>query len=187
MMMRVQLFAWFTLLLVGIAQAEPNLAGKTDRPLRYRPDGTDFVITNGPERFNRPLYIRNSGMRVDAGDKPEFSLFLPGRGGNLRLGIRVGEKCKWLDEADQIVARYRPAGMIYEIHDPLLRSGSVHVELLTLADADGYIVRVEAKDAPEATELVFAFGGANGEKGRRNGDIGCESVPVSQFFAFKPE
>src|SRR5205814_4230668 len=105
--MRVQIFAWLTLLLATAARGEPNLIGKTDRPLRYRPEGTDFVITNGAEKFNRPLYIRNSAMRVDAGDKPEFSLFLPGRGGNLGLGIRVGAKCKWLDEADQIVARDR--------------------------------------------------------------------------------
>src|SRR3954471_23326299 len=85
-------------LLVFAVNAGPVLEGKTERPLRYTPQGTDFVIENGPERFNRPLYIRNSAMRVDAGDQAEFSLYLPGRGGNLRLGFRAGgdgAEAKW--------------------------------------------------------------------------------------------
>jgi hypothetical protein len=65
----------------------PMLADNIARPLRYTPEGGDFVITNGPESFNRPLYGGASAFRVDAGDRPEFSLYLPGRGGNLRLGI----------------------------------------------------------------------------------------------------
>src|SRR5215213_7258915 len=88
-----------------VASAAPVLEGKTERPLRYTPQGMDFVIENGPERFNRPLYIRNSAMRVDAGDQAEFSLYLPGRGGNLRLGFRAGAEVKWFDQAKQRVAR----------------------------------------------------------------------------------
>jgi hypothetical protein len=183
--MKLQIIALF--LLAQVAQAEPNLIGKTDRPLRYHPAGTDFVIENGPEKFNRPLYINNSAMRVDAGDRPEFSLFLPGRGGNLRLGVRIGEHAKWLDDAEKIVARYRPAEMLYEISDPMLGNGTVTIDLLTLAKNDGYIARIEGRNLPGNAEAVFAFGGVDGEKGRRNGDIGCEPVPVSQFFAFKPE
>ena len=38
-----------------------------------------------------------------------------------------------------------------------------------------------------ASELVWAFGGANGMRGRRGGDIGCEREPVSQFFQLQPE
>ena len=29
----------------------PNLAERIEQPLRYRPDGTDFVIENGAEFF----------------------------------------------------------------------------------------------------------------------------------------
>src|SRR3954447_20784450 len=90
--------SWF---LTFAASAGPVLQEKTERPLRYTPQGTDFVIENGPERFNRPLYIRNLAMRVDAGDQAEFSLYLPGRGGNLRLGFRAGADAKWFDQAKQ--------------------------------------------------------------------------------------
>jgi len=95
---------------------EPQIA----RPLRYFPDSGDFVITNGAEFFNRPLYCVNSGFRVDGGDRPEFSLYLPGRGGNLRLAIRTSAGAKWLHDAAQIIARYRPGSLLYQIRDPLL-------------------------------------------------------------------
>src|ERR1700748_3460572 len=63
----------------------PLLINNTARPLRYTPDGDDFLIHNGKEFFNRPLYGPNNPFRIDAGDLPEFSLYLPGHGGNLRL------------------------------------------------------------------------------------------------------
>src|SRR5688572_13292067 len=44
-----------------------NFFGQTARPLRYFPVGRGFVITNGTEFFNRPLYCLNSAMRVDGG------------------------------------------------------------------------------------------------------------------------
>ena len=59
----------------------PLLAGNTARPLRYRPVDGDFVIRNGGDFFNRPLYGPNINFYVDAGDLPEFSLFLHGHGG----------------------------------------------------------------------------------------------------------
>ena len=78
--------------------ARGNFLGRTERPLRYFPVGTDFVITNGTEFFNRPLYGLNSGFRLDGGDRPEFSLYLPGRGGNLRFGIKTAAGVKWLND-----------------------------------------------------------------------------------------
>src|ERR1017187_4334576 len=158
------------------------------RALRYTPSGTDFVITNGLEFFNRPLYGGNTAFRVDAGDKPEFSLYLPGRGGNLRLGIKTRAGVKWLNDAQKIIARYQPGAMTYEIQDALLMS---HVELrltaLPLSGTKGFIIRAELDSARLPVELVWAFGGANGMKGQRGGDIGCEREPVSQFFQQRPE
>ncbi len=157
------------------------------QPLRYTPERTDFVITNGPEFFNRPLYCDHSAFRVDAGDKPEFSIYLPGRGGNLRLGIKTGAGLKWLNDADKIVARYRPGAMVYEIQDSLLNDGELRLEILPLNAEKGFIVRAELASLPEPAQLIWAFGGANGMKGQRGGDIGCEREPVSQFFQLRPE
>ncbi len=163
------------MLYVGRGNFSNNLA----RPLRYTPQGMDFVITNGTEFFNRPLYGVNKSFRVDAGDKPEFSLYLPGRGGNLRLGIKTAQGVKWLNDADQIVARYQPGSMVYEIKDALMTDNrELRLTILPLSGTRGIIVRAEMNSAIPI-ELVWAFGGANGMRGKRGGDIGCEREPVA--------
>jgi len=165
-----------------------NFADQIARPLRYWPVAGDFVITNGAEFFNRPLYCINSAFRIDGGDKPEFSLYLPGRGGNLRLGLKTAQGVKWLNDADKIVARYRPGEMVYEIRDSLVNDArELHLTVLPLSDRKGAIVRAEMNSAGTPIELVWAFGGANGMRGARGGDIGCEREPVSKFFELRPE
>lgn len=164
-----------------------NLESNIDRTLRYHPDGEDFVIENGTEFFNRPLYCLNSAFRVDGGDKPQFSFYCPGRGGNLRLGIRTAAGAKWLDEAGNIVARYRPGSLLYEIRDDALNNGVLKISVLPLADAKGIILRAVLTNASEQVEFVWAFGGANGQRGSRGGDIGCEREPVSEYFQLRPD
>jgi hypothetical protein len=163
-----------------------NFENQTARPLRYWPEGTDFVITNGAEFFNRPLYCLNSGLRMDGGDKPEFSLYLPGRGGNLRFGIKTSAGVKWLNDAKQVVTRYRPGSLLYAIHDPLLGKGALNLTVLPLAATKGFIARAEF-NGTAPLELIWAYGGASGVRGSRDGDIGTERQPVSEFFQMQPE
>ncbi len=196
--MRLSLLIGLSLLLVAevgaqapaAAQVAPNLVSNVVRPVRYHPVGEDFVITNGGEFFNRPLYGGNTAFRVDAGDRPEFALYLPGRGGNVRLGVRTASGAKWLHEAATILARYRPGEMLYTILDPLLGAAELRVTAVALPSREGFAVCVEYNGAPgsrePAPELLLAFGGASGERGRRDGDIGTESVPISEWFQLKP-
>jgi len=147
------------------------------RPLRYRPDGPDIAITDGANRFNRPLYGTHSAFFVYAGDKPEFLMSLPGKGGTLWLGIIAGADpggdqsgadlpatCagKWLSEADQIVTRYRAGGMQYAISDTLLQSGRLVIDVIPQADSEGAALRVAASDTAPGLQLVWACGGASG-------------------------
>ena len=166
----------------------PNLESNIDRPLRYRPDGADFVIENGAETFNRPLYGGNTAFRVDGGDKPEFVLYLPGRGGNLRLGVRSAVGAKWLLDAAKIEMRYRPGELRYEVRDPLLGADGV-LRLVAVAyhQTEGLIVRAEAERVAAGSELIWAYGGINGQRGARDGDIGTERVPISEWFQLKTE
>jgi hypothetical protein len=169
-------------------QPRGNFSNSIVRPLRYWPIDGDFVITNGAEFFNRPLYCLNSAFRIDAGDKPEFSLYLPGRGGNLRLGIKTELGVKWLNDADKIVAHYRAGSMVYDIKDSLLTdTHQLRLTVLPLSETKGFIVRAELDYPWLPTDLVWAFGGANGMKGQRGGDIGCEREPVGKFFQLAPE
>jgi hypothetical protein len=170
-----------------ILTIRPTFEGYTQRPLRYRPEGADFVIENSQESFNRPLYGGNTAFRVDAGDRSEFSLYLPGLGGNLRLGMKKPTATKWLFEADKVVSRYRPGSMVYEIRDASLGDGMIEVTMMAMYTAEGLIGSVELHGQSKSVEIVIVFGGANGKKGKRSGDIGCESEPVNTFFQLRPE
>ncbi len=171
----------------GDSRPTPNLDSNIERPLRYRPDGGDFVIVDGEESFNRSLYGRNTAFRVDGGDKPEFVLYLPGRGGNLRLGLRAGTSARWLNDAQRVVTRYRPGELIYEIRDPLLGAGGVlTLEVLATYETDGLLLRYAFSGAARGVEMIAAFGGINGQRGARDGDIGTERVPIREWFQLQP-
>jgi Domain of unknown function (DUF4450) len=175
----------------GVSTPRPNLKDNIERPLRYRAEGGDFVIENGAELFNRSLYGGNTAFRVEGGDRPEFVLYLPGRGGNLRLGIQRGRESRWLHDARHIFTRYRPGELIYEIRDPLLGPGNrLELQVLALHETDGLVLRWDfaaADGSRDRPELVVAFGGVNGERGVRDGDIGTEKVPISEWFQLRPE
>ena len=169
-----------------IMVVRPTFEDQTERVLRYQPDQTDFVIKNGTESFNRPLYGGNTAFRIDAGDVPEFSFYLPRHGGVVRFGIKTDKGVKWLLDADSIASRYRPGSMIYEINDPLLNDAQLRLTVLGLYDTEGMIAKAEI-NGDRQVELIVAYGGIGGRKGKRSGDIGCEQEPVSRFFQLKPE
>lgn len=183
----VTLLIFPTLLFAQEAEKAGNFVGKMARPLRYRPENREFVIENGREFFNRPLYGGNTAFRVDVGDKPEILLYLPGRGGNLRFAVKTAKAAKWLFDADRITTRYRAGAMIYEIRDSLFGKGQLKLTVLATYQTEGLIIRAELENADMPLELIWVYGGASGERGRRDGDIGTEKVPISEFFQFKPE
>ena len=154
------------------------------RTLRYHPEGNDIVITNGDRRFTRALYGTNTAFRVEAGDLPEFAMYMPGMGGNIKFGLVNGDSSKWLIKADKITARYRAGSMLYEIEDALLGKRKMYLTVLAMADAEGMIIRVEAKDIAANVKLVWVYGGASGKKFSRDGDMGPD--PESSFY-LKPE
>lgn len=155
-----------------------------ERLLRYQPDGDGFVIVNGNRRFTRALYGTNTTFRVEAGDLPEFALYMPGMGGNLKFGISAEGKSKWLIEAQKTTARYRPGTMLYEIEDPLLGKGKLRLEVLALSEADGLVVKAHVEGLKKPVQLFWVFGGASGKKFSRDGDMGAD--PESSFY-LQPE
>ena len=70
-----RLFLLFVALNYAVGMAQPLLSlyeGKhlSKRSLRYTPDGEDFVIVNGKNKFNRALYGSHSGFRLETGMFP---------------------------------------------------------------------------------------------------------------------
>jgi hypothetical protein len=148
--------------------------------LHYKPDGEDFVLVKGKRRFNRALYGTNTAFRVEAGDLPEFALYMPGMGGNLRFALLNGNKHKWLIEADSIESRYRPGAMLYKIKDKLLGDGIIELHVIAQAKEEGFIMRVSTQNLPSSAELLAVYGGASGQSFSRAGDIGAD--PESGFY-----
>ena len=180
----ILLFILFSTLCIGQKPVDKKYWHDKERVIRYIPDGGDFVIVNGERRFNRALYGTNTAFRVEAGDLPEFAMYMPGMGGNLKFGLSNATSSKWLIDAAKITARYRPGSMLYEIEDPILGKGKLFLTILALSDAEGFVVRTEFKDIKEKSHLIFAFGGASGQKFSRDGDMNVD--PESSFY-LKPE
>jgi hypothetical protein len=179
------LFFYFTA--IGYAQstvpADQLWHGK-QRELNYRPSGTDIVIVNGKHRFNRAIYGTNTAFRVEAGDLPEFGLYLPGMGGNLRFGLVAGSHSKWLINAQNITASYRAGSMIYTIRDAMLGNGTLNITVLAGAASECMLVKVQFINTSGAISLFWAYGGVTGKKFSRDGDLGAD--PESSFY-LKPE
>lgn len=163
----------------GKATEKENWHG-ISRKINYQPDGQDFVIQNGKRRFNRALYGSNTAFRVEAGDLPEFAMYMPGVGGNFQFGLISGTEEKWLIDAENITARYRAGSMHYSIKDPLLGKGEMLISVLPLYDAEGMLIKTEFKGVDEDVELFWLYGGVSGKKFSRGGDLGAD--PESSFY-----
>ncbi|QNA42683.1 DUF4450 domain-containing protein [Lacibacter sediminis] len=176
--------AVFCLMNNSTAQEKQKLWHGIERQVRYHPEGNDIVIENGTRRFNRALYGGNTAFRAEVGDLPEFALYMPGMGGNLKFGLVVNDKSKWLIECKKIKAIYRAGSMLYEIKDELLGDGVLRLHVIALYENEGMIVQLQTDNISTAVQLVAVYGGATGKKFSRDGDIGAD--PESSFF-LKPE
>ncbi|TAM93284.1 MAG: DUF4450 domain-containing protein, partial [Chitinophagaceae bacterium] len=185
------LITWFIGLFIfpgGVAaqSLQPFIQQENEKPefakrkLRYHAEGNDFVIINGKEKYNRALYGTHDGFRIQAGDLPEFALYMPGTGGDMKLGIMASNGTKWFNDFDSITARYRPGMMLYRLKDKLTGNAIIHLQLLSMHGQDGMLLKVSWRHSEKPVQLILAYGGAGGIHPPRNGDIGAD--PPSVFY-----
>ena len=155
-----------------------------ERSMHYQPQGNDFLLVNGHRKFNRALYGTNTAFRVETGDLPEFALYMPGMGGNCKIGFIINNKSKWLTECDSIKTIYHQAAMLYEVKDKVLGNGIILITVLATSGSEGMIMKIQSKNFDNSIELLIAYGGASGKKFSRDGDIGAD--PESSFY-LQPE
>ncbi len=136
--------------------------------LHYRPDsdGHSVSCTNGKVKFNRALYGAHSGFRVDCSDFPEFGIYLPNMGGNMKFFLPEGD-CH---------AAYTPGKMNYV-------QGGIEMEVQTGRSRDMIIWRLTNISDRKQT-ITFRYGGASGKRFSREGDLG---VDRPDCFDFKEE
>lgn len=144
-----------------------NQPSSEPRTLRYRPAGNGVEIVDGTRKFNRALYGAHTGFRMECSDRPEFGLYLPRMGGNLRFDTGC----------NHCTARYEAGRMRYRLDDRLV------IEAQVLRSEDAALWRIEnTGDRPE--RIGIAFGGVADKKFYREGDLG---VDKPDCFDFKPE
>lgn len=153
-----------TLMLMAVSVS--GTASGEVRAQHYRPDGNSAVTVDGQSRFNRGLYGAHSGFRVDCSDTPEFGIYLPRMGGNLRLILPEG-KC---------TARYTPGRMDYE-------QGGVKVEAQVMRSEDMALWSLTNTTGKTVT-IPVRFGGVADKKFSREGDLGVDDPTC---FDLKPE
>ncbi|CAM3581547.1 DUF4450 domain-containing protein [Sphingobacterium prati] len=174
------LFCFLAGIVLQEAAAQSKHWQHNDRVLHYTEDQGDFLLVNGRYRFNRALYGNNLASRVEAGDLPEFALYMPGMAGNLQFVLGNKQTRKKLINADHIETRYRPGAMHYRIKDALLGKGYIDIVVMAQADAEGMIVKIQGIDIRPEVQLYAVYGGASGKTFSRNGDIGAD--PESGFY-----
>ena len=178
------IFICLIIMLQSFCQSAQKLWHGITRELRYHPEGNDIVITNGNRRFTRALYGTNTAFRVETGDLPEFAMYMPGMGGNIKFGLSNNDSSKWLINTDKITARYRPGSMLYDIEDKMLGKGKLHLTVLAMGEAEGIIIKMAFENVLPDVKLIWVYGGASGKKFNRDGDMGPD--PESSFY-LKPE
>lgn len=154
----------FSILLLTAAFAAA--AGSDVRPRHYTPQGRSAVTVDGSSRFNRALYGAHSGFRMECSDTPEFGIYLPHMGGNLRLTLPHGS----------CTARYTPGRMDYE-------QGGVRIEAQVMRDSDMALWGI-TNTTRKTVEIPVRFGGVADKKFSREGDLGVDDPTC---FDLKPE
>lgn len=124
------------------------------------------MTVNGPARFNRALYGAHSGFRMECSDIPEFGIYLPRMGGNMRFTLPEGD----------CTARYIPGKMIYE-------QGGVELEAQVMRGYDLALWSLSNRSGHEVA-IPVRFGGVADKKFHREGDLGVDDPTC---FALKPE
>lgn len=134
--------------------------------LHYTPSGNSVTSVNGTVKFNRGLYGAHTGFRVDCSDFPEFGIYMPNMGGNIKFCLPAGD-CQ---------AIYTPGRMDY-------MQGGIKLQVQVGRSEDMIIWRFE-NISDKKKEIKFRYGGASGKRFSREGDLG---VDKPDCFDFKTE
>ncbi len=145
-----------------------NDLASNQRSLRFYPEGNGVEVVNGEKKFIRGLYGANSGFRMECSDMPEFGLYLPRMGGNLKI----------LTSYQNCIARYEAGKMIYMLDNGL----TIEAQVMR-SGADAALWQI--KNNSRRSQLIdIHFGGVADVKFYREGDLG---VDKPDCFDFKEE
>jgi len=134
--------------------------------LRYHVEDNAITIRNGTYFNNRPLYNSHGPGWVLTGDRP-LVRFLgnAGMNGCWTVGIGRNGHTKWLQDWDDVTARYRSGRMEWLARDRSLPGLSVAWEVVAQAGREAFSSRLQVQGAAPVDVLVWLFGGVKDAAG----------------------
>lgn len=146
-----------------------------ETPFRYQPICGGFEIHNGKKDYTRPIYpphMNDDLLGIKGKKSPRFIYYLGDRPklvlqsvvknvykryAHMFMGIEGG---KWLDEMENITARYLYGHEEYEITDPSFE-GIIRLIYTRSDKLDAMLIKAELPDGIK-NKLVIAAAGGNG-------------------------
>ncbi|MCR5394021.1 MAG: DUF4450 domain-containing protein [Bacteroidales bacterium] len=149
------------------------------RRMQYWPEeDAGIVCVNGKNRFTRALYGRCEAARLETCDEPEFGLYMPYMGGNVRFDI----------EHTEIRAAYDGVSRDYRIVLPASMRLNPAEEAYVLLSAyalqiptAGAIWQIEGRNVRAGVEMQMRYGAATNGSFSRNGDMGVDKPDCFDF------
>ncbi len=148
------------------------------REVQYWPEEEGIVCIDGKHRFTRALYGRCEAARLETSDEPEFGLYMPYMGGNVRFDV----------EHTSIKAIYDGVSRDYQIVLPATMRQNAHQEAVVYLSAyalqvpaAGGIWQVKAKNVKRGAKMQVRFGAASNASFSRNGDMGVDKKDCFDF------
>ncbi|MCR5362493.1 MAG: DUF4450 domain-containing protein [Bacteroidales bacterium] len=199
-MHRIEITVLLSNLLLGAALAQTNVSAPVQKQLftaneapkfqqilaprkvQYWPEDDGIVCIDGKNRFTRALYGRCEAARLETSDEPEFGLYMPYMGGNVRFDI----------EHVQIRTSYDGVSRDYRIVLPdsmKLDAGSEAYVILSAyalqIPAAGGIWQIEGHNVKPGVQMRMRYGAATNASFSRNGDLGVDKPDCFDFTADK--
>lgn len=148
------------------------------RQVQYWPEESGIVCIDGTHRFTRALYGRCNAARLETSDMPEFGLYMPYMGGNVRFDI---EHTQIRTTYDGVSRSYRitlPASMRKDSR----REAYACIEAYALQmPADGAIWLIEGENVKAGVRMQMRYGAATNGSFSRNGDLGVDRKDCFDF------
>lgn len=115
-----------------------------------------------------PYQLKPGEKSIVAADYPEFAFNLPEMAGNLKFGIVVGAKSKWMSEFGSKKTVSGKGTLSYNISDAILGKGTITVNVVSIPHTDGIVLKVTGDNIPAGTKLFWSYGGAYGKVLEKN-------------------
>ena len=138
----------------------------------YSISGDAVTRLNGDRFNNRPLYCLHQPAFAMGGDRPLVSLANnPLITGTFMAAVVRDGKGRWFHQFTETRMLYRPGRLEWQLSDPSLPGLTATLELVTMDQTAGMVVRLDISGAKEGDRLLWSFGGARLPAGATSGGM----------------